>query len=453
MKLTVAIIFFCASALLAGESTPKYTIPDQAPFDRDYGERLPGDVLNLNEVPGANVRNLTGQVDNGSAEGWTGNIPFTCAIPGKFAGVHQGKFSGSYSRDGSNGSSGSSGSSPKWNGAAKALVVKIDLKQVAFKGTGYFPIVEDDGSPIYRELQWQDNSAPLNRSAEESGDKKYPVGYKRNVKPFIGAIFHAKADLPSGTTTTARATGTGGLNIPETACSISGSVITLPNTEVTAALPNSVQFYDTFNFQWQVKINNGSWRDVGTSKNRMFVTIDTPVTSPVYYSVAYHACRTAIGEAFMELAVPKIWTAFSTGTGSANTMKVTDSHPDISPCENRAKLKYYNPWLSPGAGSIGDRWPAIQLGGLLLVNNGQCTSWNDFWIACLEAHEFAGGEKIRVTPQDPYAGFLVKTWNLIGPGSNTDPATRALGLWWAELPEPTKLVRVARDSQGLQYLL
>ncbi len=307
--------------------------------------------------------------------------------------------------------------------------IKIDEKQVSFGGVGNFIIDQDDHKLTYSQPQWQDNSSPLNRSAEDAGDKKYPVGYKIDSTPVIGAVFWAEVDFPSGTTAVAKATGTAGLNIPETTCSIAGKIITMPNTSTTNPLPNSVQYYDTFNFQWQVKINNGKFKDVGTSKNRLFVTLDIPKQSPDFYTVVYQACRNAIGTTNLTAAIPKVWAVFS---GPANTKKVQDPHPDLIKIENGNPLHYYNPWLDVPNNPIAG-WPGFGIEDLLRSENGQCTSWAEFWVQCLNTHGFSEKAYIRVTPDQAYEFFLVKNWTFLGPGSNTNEYANVFGLRWVNL--------------------
>jgi len=393
--------------------------------DVPLGLRLPGDQVTAEAHPPGTV--LTGNVVDNGGWPWTQEslVKYTATVPGSFAGAHAATFAGTYALSGGKG-----GYPLTWDMLATAHAIKADVKQVAFLGSGHFLITEDDADPLYSQPQWQDNSAPLNRSADEAGDRKYPVGYKRNVKPLIGAIFIASEDLPSGTTVKAKAAGTAGINIPETDCTVSGVTITMPDTESDNALPDSIQYYDTFNFTWKLKFNDGDWVDVGTSKNRMCVTLAAPTQSPIYYSVAYHACRTAVGETTFNAAVPKIWTAFSSGSGPADTRKVLDSHPDLVTFENGSALHYYNPWEDPPANT----WPSLTVAGLLKVGNGQCSSWAQLWLHTLMTHGYSGAGGTYIEAPAPYNGFLVKNWDFIGVGSNIGGIGATLGARWLNAP-------------------
>ncbi len=393
--------------------------------DVPLGTRLPGDSVTAEAHPPGRV--LTGNVVDNGGWPWTQEslVKYTATVPGSFAGAHAATFAGTYALSGSRG-----GSVLTWDMLATANGIKADVKQVSFLGAGHFLITEDDADPLYSQPQWQDNSAPLNRSADETGDRKYPVGYVRNVRPVIGTIFIASAELPSGTTVKAKAAGTAGVNIPETDCTVSGVTITMPDTTADSALPNSIQYYDTFNFEWKLKFNDGDWVDVGTSKNRMCVTLAAPTQATIYYSVAYHACRTAVGETALAAAVPKIWTAFSSGTGPADTKKVQDPHPDLVPFENGGALCYYNPWENPP----NNTWPSTSLAGLLKVGNGQCTAWADFWLEALQIHGRSFEGITGVTAPAPYSGFLVKNWDFISTGSNFAGLGATLGVRWVNSP-------------------
>lgn len=298
--------------------------------------------------------------------------------------------------------------------ASNPEVIAFDLKSVSFVGEGNFIITEDDGAPTYSSPQWADNSSPLNRSANETGDRRYPVGYVKGSTPILTAVINANKELHSNWTIKVRGRGNQGVSIPETNCTFSGSIITLPETEADGQLPGYIDYYDTFDINWELKLNNDDWIAVGSSQNRLFVTLAAPIQETVYYSVVYHACRTAISQRLLSSAVPLIWTAFSSTQGPANTRKVIDTHPDINPCENGNALHYYNPWLNPPGTDPGRDWPSVDLSGLLRSENGQCTSWAEFWANCLMVHGYAEDQYIIVRPMMYYDSFWLRTGSLWG---------------------------------------
>ena len=405
--LTVSVVLF-AHAVEPPQPPPPPTkyIPTDNNFSQDYDLVTPGSTLQLNVLAAFGYVLLSAEVEQASPLGWQGGPQFTANVSqAPEYGLHIGKFKGKYVPIGT----GDQPSEPlDWRGEAKALVMSADVREVTWAGTGFFAVKRDDTAADFPAPQWQDAAALPDRSADQANDKRYPVGYKRGSTPTLAAKFLAKANIPTGMVVKAKATGPDGMTIPETVCTVAGADVTLPATAMGATLPDKIKYYDFYELQWELKFWSADWLGVGTSKNRVFCTLDTPARSPgsFLYTTLFHACAPCDGMSDMALIFPAILARFSSGVAPANTRRVVDDHPDLTSVENGIGLHYYRGW----------RTRVTREKDLIASGNGQCGSWATFLLSALRVH----GALLPINyitiscPND--RGMLIRNYDFVGPG-------------------------------------
>lgn len=271
----------------------------------------------------------------------------------------------------------------------KVTIFKVDLKEVAFGGPSYHIVRKDDDSGNYSTPHWQDNSSPLDRDAEDTGDKKYPVSYTRNTKPRLDVKIALEPSLPS-VPVRVRGEGTGILDVPETPGSMSGDYIILNGVETTGAFVNAVGYMNSLTVIWSVSVDGGStWIDVGSSSNEVFVTVGTPACTKPFRTVMYLACKHT-GGTDASSCLTNTWASFS---GPANVNAWNEASKSYS-----RPLHYYQ-------NSSGNNNTVTSQ--LLADANGQCHSWAHMFKECLLVNNVTS-QRVRVLPLTGYSGFGVK---------------------------------------------
>lgn len=123
------------------------------------------------------------------------------------------------------------------------MLLPVQITNVSFDGTKYWQLESDDAATQYSAPQWTDTNG--NYNASDPGEHNYAVAYTRNTKPQIGATFKIPG-AANWTNLKFKATGPDGISIPATAGTVGGDgvTVTMPVTESTTALPNTVKFYN-----------------------------------------------------------------------------------------------------------------------------------------------------------------------------------------------------------------
>jgi hypothetical protein len=174
--------------------------------------------------------------------------------------------------------------------------------EVSFGGTKYWRLESDDAATIYAAPQWKDvdgNGKPTNAA---QGERDYAVAFTRNTKPQIGAKFKIASASNFGAIKI-KATGPDGVAISETAATMSGDEVTLPLTEASSAMVDTIKFYDkkdeakAFKLKWEIKIGDSAWAEMPTTKHTVYVTLNDPVTPLRQETLFYYACHNPSGNA------------------------------------------------------------------------------------------------------------------------------------------------------------
>ncbi len=247
---------------------------------------------------------------------------------------------------------------------------------------------------IFKERHWLD--ANLDGDADDNGDRKWPVAYTRGTR--YQASVEVVLDAPwQGPPPLIRGDGPTLLDIPSTVAQVQGTSVSLANVQATAAFPNTVKYYNTFDISWQISVDGGkSWSQVGTSSNELYLTWNNPLSSPLFWTVVHIGSKNADGKALAEDVVSMIWNEFS----DRNVRR-----------RDGTRLTY---WKN------GNQCVATDTKSLLRDTDGQCGSWAEFLIDVISGQGIPNASKVMVlnkdlTPATPGYGLLVKEWLFRGP--------------------------------------
>lgn len=318
------------------------------------------------------------------------------------------------------------------------LLVPVQIEEVSFGGTKYWELESDDAATTYSAPQWKDvdgNGKPTNAT---QGEHDYAVAFTRNTKPKIGAKFKI-ANASNFGTIKIKATGPDGLIIPETTGAVSGDEVTIPLTETSAALVNTIKFYNSkddakaFKLDWEVKLGTADWSKIGTTMHTVYVTLGDPknLSTDRQLTLFDTACREATGLTAESDVVNKVYSVFTHTVSGIPTVQRIDPKT-FKP--SGAAMTYWgtsNPapqplcWTTAGLLSLGDgrcgAWAtffhdALSVNGIqstvITVNPPSLSSATTKLQADIDAHLPSGSyQAVSI--------FYVKNWNLSGYA--TDP--------------------------------
>jgi hypothetical protein len=242
----------------------------------------------------------------------------------------------------------------------------------------------------------------MNPTSAEKGERDYAVAFTRATKPKIGAKFRISSASKLGAIKI-KAAGPGGISVPETAATVFDDHVTLPLSEASSALVNTIKFYDkkdeskAFKLQWQVKVGDLDWFTVGTTKHTVYVTLDDPKTSLRQETLFELGCRNADGISQASTVADAVWNEFKD-----RIVKRVDG----------VQLTYYNSKNCPNSSTS----------ALLEFGDGQCGAWAKFF---LDVRKVQGiddvGDYVTFQPNhfELASGFYVNKCKFIGTGSNS----------------------------------
>jgi hypothetical protein len=319
-------------------------------------------------------------------------------------------------------------------------LIPVEIEEVSFGGTKYWELKSDDAATTYSAPQWKDvdgNGKPTNTA---QGERDYAVAFTWNTKPKIGAKFKI-ASVSNFGAIKIKATGPGGVAIPETAATVSGDEVTLPNdTEASAALVNSIKFYDkkddakAFKIDWEIKIGDFNWLKIVTTKHTVYVTLGDP--SPMkdfngnnvtlrQETLFEIGCQNADGETDQATATAKIWSEFTD-----RVVKRIDG----------TQMTYYDSYLCANT----------EAASLLKFGDGQCGAWADLLIRTRQVQGMNDTNEYRFffSNQGPgVEGFAVKDWTFHGAGTSGNPAYPYLNI----LPIGNPDAYIGQNSYNFAY--
>jgi hypothetical protein len=276
-------------------------------------------------------------------------------------------------------------------GTLTIQVVKVELKEVSFGGDKYWELKSDDGNTHYNAPQWKDVDGNMNPTNTGQGERDYAMAFTRATKPKIGSKFRISSASTLGAIKI-KAAGPGGMSIPESAAILSGDDVVLDLKEASAALVNTIKFYDkkddakAFKLDWEIKVGNSDWLKIATTKHTVYVVLKDPITSLRQESLAELGCRNADNETAEASARSKMYGEFT----------------DL--VVKRLDGKQMTYWLNNQMGCIDTADLLSRTDG-----NGNCQSWSGLFRDILR---FQGiqADRIKVSPQGKDTGVAVKAW-------------------------------------------
>lgn len=204
-----------------------------------------------------------------------------------------------------------------------------------------------------------------------------------------------------------RGTGEGGIDIPSTKATISGSVISINNAVATQAFPSQTKYYNPFTITWEVSFDGGdTWQAAGTSKNVIYVCLYGEKPDNRYRTMVHLACSKD-GASTVDQAVSNSWDLIK-GRNVCKWNQATESY-DVP-------LYYYRPGTS-----FDPSENPVTVGGLLRVTSGECIAWahllQDAWTLNGAKENQDAPESsfytIAAPNQTLYRAFWVKDWGKI----------------------------------------
>jgi hypothetical protein len=262
------------------------------------------------------------------------------------------------------------------------LLLPVSVTSVSFDGTKYWQLESDDTSTQYSAPQWTDNNG--NYNASDPGEHNYAVAYTRNTKPKIGATFKIPG-ASNWTNLKFKAAGPDGISIPATAGTVGtdGIMVTMPVTERTTSLPNTVKFYNwadstSFTLNWSMSVDGGTtWATINSTKHSVYVTLADPLTpsSERQLTLFDTACRQATGLSATADVVAKVYSVF--------THKDSNGIPDvelINPATSQPNGTELTYWSTTNPAPQPECWSTA---GLLSIGDGRCGAWAQFFCDAL----------------------------------------------------------------------
>jgi hypothetical protein len=293
---------------------------------------------------------------------------------------------------------------PIQSGMHGYLLVPVPVNAVCFSGSSYWQLESDDATKQYVAPQW---TGTFNTTG--LGDQNYPVAYTRNTVPQISGTFKIPANLGL-TNIKIQASGPDGIGIPPTAASVgAGGIVTLPVTSSTAALPNTIKYYNkadstAFALNWRISFDGGNtWSQFATTKHTVYVTLVKPLAATWQESLFEIGCREANGmqgdpsdSNFVAKLTQTLFTDFA-----ILSVKRADGTP----------LTYYADYNTPA------QHTALLLSG----GDGQCQAWAELFLDIREVQGLYGDNYlVQILPIGTVAtGFIVNNWNFNANGGTS----------------------------------
>jgi hypothetical protein len=311
-------------------------------------------------------------------------------------------------------------------------ITPVRLKTVSFSGPQNITVwaddigVDNDTDAKSKRDKYFD--APhVRRLYTITTDKQrcFPTAYVRNSKMSIAAAFEVPGSSGS---MRIRATGPNGMTILATPTVVVGNTVSLPTTEMSTALPNTVKYYNrkqaekSFYLKWEMEIA-GQWTTVGTTRHTIYVTLDYPTlmqdidfssgATSLYRNVEFRqetlfelGCRNADGEAIADNVSAKTWDEFT----DCKVWRIDGK-----------RLSYYKNYDPIGPVDIPGVGTSVIRSYQLLAApeaDGQCGSWADLFIRVRQIQGIASPNIYCTFVSTNNDGFAVNEWNFTGAGTS-----------------------------------
>jgi len=178
----------------------------------------------------------------------------------------------------------------------RMTVVKVDLKSVDFLGTGNHTLYKQDADAWENDKFGDDGNVPIDypewqdSNCDGTPEKDEPVCYTRSSAPKMTAILAVSPSLTTAVSSKLRVRK-GATTIVAKDVSLSGAETAAANLDWTTALAATLLTSD-YTLLWQISLDGGTtYADVGTSVNRFFVVLNTPIQVNSFGQTSKLTCR------------------------------------------------------------------------------------------------------------------------------------------------------------------
>jgi len=268
-------------------------------------------------------------------------------------------------------------------------VTRFVIRQATFGGSAFHAVTKDCSygtCPAYETPHWLD--LDLDGDATGSGEHQSPVSYVRGSDVVLSDVeFDIKPVDLGANTVIVQGFGPDGQVFHEVAAMMDGEVVVPVSMTSSQPLPNTVRFYDTYDIEWKIALNNMEILPAGVSSTPMYVTLSNPSGKRLesWFDIS---TRAADGTATVEDAIDAIWEEFT-------TLHVENAHGEV--------MGYYRDILCASYCTVYDAQR------LVVQLNGQCGAWRDLLGQCLNTQGVTGGLYVTVEPLSS-PGFLVRNY-------------------------------------------
>lgn len=186
---------------------------------------------------------------------------------------------------------------------------------------------------------------------------------------------------------------------------------TMVSTELMVSdvpLPNAIHRVEPLTINWFQTPVDKARHPAGSSANTLYLTLNTPTTTPLYWTLLEVSCVAASGKTTVDDLRSASYGALET----RSIRRKRDGHP----------LTYWNPRTTTA-------W-SIQRLLAAADGSGQCGSWAEFLVAMWKSHGDDGGHKVVIARSiDKFKAqtgdtlFLVKKWTFVEPLYRADART------------------------------
>lgn len=309
----------------------------------------------------------------------------------------------------------------------------LEVQEVSFEGPDLL-IRLDDYSGVYSAPQY-----------DISASEQQPVAYKAGDAPVVSAEFSMECDqAPDSVWIKGIATDSMVFPAQKVALYPAGATtydLSYPSTFAASSFPsNTVQYYDSYEIDWQVSFDGTHFRSSTKSSNTMYVTRGTPMSETSrfkYFRSVYDiSCRNAKGTGPDSTLIAAVWNEFV-------------DHAVLS--WDGDSLHYYETFNTSNT----------NLAALMKYKNAQCYTFAQLFLSLLKIQGLSRTNNyVYITPTTSYEcgysvnRFLVANWVFdTASSASFCPAYPYKNTYTTLLPPPYNeynfIQEDVRDSTGL----
>ncbi|MCH7729060.1 MAG: hypothetical protein IH991_21645 [Planctomycetes bacterium] len=243
-------------------------------------------------------------------------------------------------------------------GTIKEGFGRYELASLSFGGD--HTIKSDDGNFTYG------IASHWSQLVQEIGLEQEPLAYTRGADVQIESVVIVAGYDLGDAAVKIKATGPDGIKVGKK----NGALIDPFDAEIVgdynhyiraenldgSNLKDKVWHYDDFVLDWQVSVDDGEFIDAGSSNNDLYLTLNDPTPTPLYYTVLHIGSNKAKGEDMPEDVFAKVWTYFET-----REVERVDG----------TKMKYWGTWAENNSQTA----VATTVPELLKHADGKCGAW------------------------------------------------------------------------------